>query len=41
VECGINLSIFIHDNDPKIDISSLIEARVSKLVEAKIAELLG
>jgi hypothetical protein len=26
---------------PKMDISSIIEAKVSKLVEAKIAELLG
>ena len=26
---------------PKLDISSIIEAKVGKLVEAKIAELLG
>ena len=26
---------------PKLDISSMIEAKVGKLVEAKIAELLG
>lgn len=30
-----------HDNGSKLDISSLIEAKVGKLVEAKIAELLG
>ena len=29
------------DNSSKLDISSIIEAKVSKLVEAKIAELLG
>ena len=26
---------------PKLDLSSIIEAKVSKLVEAKITELLG
>lgn len=31
----------LHDNSPKLDISSIIEAKVGKLVEAKIAELLG
>jgi integrase len=31
----------LHDNSPKLDISSIIEAKVVKLVEAKIAELLG
>ena len=31
----------LHDNSSKLDISSIIEAKVSKLVEAKIAELLG
>ena len=30
-----------NDNSPKLDISSIIEARVGKLVEAKIKELLG
>jgi integrase/recombinase XerD len=31
----------LHDNSSKLDISSIIEAKVGKLVEAKIAELLG
>jgi hypothetical protein len=31
----------LHDKSPKLDISSIIEAKVSKLVDAKISELLG
>jgi integrase/recombinase XerD len=31
----------LNDNNPKLDLSSIIETKVSKLVEAKIAELLG
>lgn len=31
----------LHDTSSKLDISSIIEAKVGKLVEAKIAELLG
>jgi hypothetical protein len=31
----------IKTESPKLDISSIIEAKVGKLVEAKIAELLG
>jgi hypothetical protein len=31
----------IQTESPKLDISSIIEAKVGKLVEAKIAELLG
>ena len=30
-----------NDNSPKLDISLIIEAKVGKLVEAKIMELLG
>jgi integrase len=34
-------SISLHDNSPKMDLSSMLEAKVNKLVEAKITELLG
>jgi hypothetical protein len=31
----------LHENSPKLDLSSAIEAKIGKLIEAKIAELLG